>query len=910
MIGESKIDEELLFKEQSIIESECCFTAENSKQVGVKSKIEDGFHNELVFHKLRSDSESIIQNFDQIQVFSQSNMDRVNSQNYYLTTTASSGDQATDQCNPAFPIREFEEYKKFKTELNSYPNEVQTCESDRNLIKLKITKFNSVIKEDKEKRKVIVEWLNNNEWSCKQWSCKKFGKEGAAKRAIQFLEKIHGTTINCSPEGFYSTLLKIGSIENSKSCSRRKSVDCSDRNANKNSKVSQGAEVHKFGSSLVSSSNNPSSSLKFHLSQNSHEPQTVNLIQKIMLLFSSLDSNFFNRLKEYDSRDLEWEQLHSNCRKQLRSLVLEHTRNKKFSLEEYDLIFSQTTQMLGVDQAEGDGYHFVARGIFDSIFGVKTVKEVLNKTIRSDLQLFFAVKDIIQIINMSGAEEIDIQKNELNLSQWDKIIENVSRINDDLNYLLEGGLVGYSSIACTNYGNGFFQFNCRNVSNSQSKMSFNTMINHKKSCMNLMHVDIQENGYRSVYPNYNERRRIGTRLQGKVQNLDNSELSGNSSLKLLESNSILSKIPGLNGNQIETFQGGKHCMQMSNGIYTLLDIKYGIKGGQSKEILCDMLRHNKVCYDDNKDSSNYNNIENLNFNRKYIDIGEKQNQVLEKKILRKRRYTHDSESASKIQKLDQEKVDLQASKIEWWKKPRGWKVTYYKQGQKFSQVFKVSLNSTNMEREAQYKLAYNFYLSTQEQNKKEVQTNNENDNTMNNLSCGASHINFGNIIDNNTDKLASSNFPYCIPKIFNASNLMQIFNITMNSRNISSNNVPVFGNILPLNFCLPPLFGSCNPTFYGIGVNNGSNVQNNEAFSHASMESHPGVYSSTQLPYQAFPSFIPSINPLMIPLFPSIIQNNTNLNTEWTSFVPSSKDSTPDSNIINNIMDCVEEKGT
>lgn len=892
MIGESKIDDELVSKEQLIIVSEYCDTVENSKQAGVKSEIEDEFHSKLVYHKLKNNSENIIQNFDQIQGFSPHNMDQVNSKNYYLTTTASSSDQVIDFCNPAFPIREFEEHKKSNVESNSHLNEIQAHENDKNSINLKMNKFNSVIKEDKEKRKVIVEWLNNNEWSCKQWSCKKFGKEGAAKRAIQFLEKIHGATINCLPEGFYSTLLEIGSIESSKSTySKRKTADCSNKNLNKNSKVVQETEYYKFSDP----------SLKFCSIQSSHEHKTVDLIQKIMLLFSSIDSDFFNQLEEYNSEHFEWEKLHSSCRKQLRNLVLEYTSNKKFTIDEYDLLFSQATQILGVNQAGSNDYNFLLRGIFDSILGVKTVKEVLNKTTRRELQHLYAVNDIIQIINMAGVEEIGTQKNEFNLNQWNKIIENASRINDDLNYLSEGGLAGHSPIACTNYGNGFFQFNSKNVLNSNSKVCLNTMINHKKSCMNLLHTDIQDNGYRSVYPNYNEKRRIATRLQGKVQTLENCECSGISSSKLLESNSNLKDNLEFNQDQIETSKGGQYCMQMSNGIYTLLDIKYGIKGGQSKEILCDMLRNNKVYYDKNKDNGDFNNNENLNYNRKYFYTDENQNQVLEKKMIKKRKSNNDSENASKIQRLDHEKLDLQKSKIEWWKKPRGWKVTYFKQGQKLSQIFRVSLNSTNMERESQYKQAYSFYLSTQEENKKKgIQTNNENDNTINTLSFEVKNINDSSHIENGTEDLASSNFIYGIPNIFHGSNLIQMFNTNLNSRSIVSNNAPIFGNILPLNFCIPPLFGSCNPPFYGIGMNNSSNMQNDQGYNQLSMENHARVYSSTQLPYQAYSPFIPSINPFMMPIFPSLIQNNTNLNTEWSNYTGNSKDLTSNVNIVNN----------
>ena len=137
MIGESKIDDELLSKEQLIIVSEYCDTVENSKQAGVKTEIEDEFHSELVYHKLKN-GENIIQNFDQIQEFSPHNMDQVNSKNYYLTTTASSSDQVIDYCNPAFPIREFEEHKKSNVEPNSHLNEIQAHENDKNSINLKI----------------------------------------------------------------------------------------------------------------------------------------------------------------------------------------------------------------------------------------------------------------------------------------------------------------------------------------------------------------------------------------------------------------------------------------------------------------------------------------------------------------------------------------------------------------------------------------------------------------------------------------------------------------------------------------------------------------------------------------------------------------------------------------------------
>ncbi|KAK9173130.1 Uncharacterized protein cmbei_4003820 [Cryptosporidium meleagridis] len=890
MIGGSKIDNELVSKEQLIIVSEYFDVIENSKQAQVKTEIEDEFHSELIYHKLKNNSENIIHNLDQIQEFSPHNMEQASSKNYYLTTTASSSDQVADCCNSAFPIREFEDHKKSNPKSNSHLNETKTHENDNNLFNLKMNKFNSVIKEDKEKRKVIVEWLNNNEWSCKQWSCKKFGKEGAAKRAIQFLEKIHGATINCLPEGFYSTLLEIGSIESSKSSySKRKTTDFSNKNLNKSSKVVQETESNKFSDP----------SLKFYPTQSSHEHKTVDLIQKIMLLFSSIDSDFFNQLEEYNNKHFEWEKLHSSCRKQLRNLVLEYTSNKKFAINEYDLLCSQATQMLGVNQSGSNDHNLLLRGIFDSILGVKTVKEVLNKTTRRELQHFYAIKDIIQIINMAGVEEIGIQKNKSNLNQWNKAIENASRINDDLNYLSEGGLAGHSPIACTNYGSGFFQFNCKNILNSNSKVCLNSIINHKKSCMNLLHTEIQDNGYRSVYPNDNEKRRIATRLQGRVQNLENCDYTGISSSKLLESDSNLKDNLEINQDQIETSKGGQFCMQMSNGIYTLLDIKYGIKGGRSKEILCDVLRNNKVYYNKSKENGGFDNNENLCCNRKYFCTDENQNHVSEKKTVKKRRSNNNSENANKIQKLNHENLELQKSKIEWWKKPRGWKVTYFKQGQKFSQIFRVSLNSTNLERESQYKQAYSFYLSTQEENKKGIQTNDENDNTINTLGFEVKNIHESNHIENVTKDLASSSFIYGIPNIFHGPNLIQIFNTNLNSRNITTNS-NIFGNILPFNFCLPPLFGSCNNPFYGIGMNNCSNIQNDQGYNQLSMENHAGVYSSTQLPYQAYSSFIPSINPFIMPMFPSSIQNNTNLNAEWSNYTGNSKDLTSNVNIVNN----------
>ncbi|OII72209.1 uncharacterized protein cubi_01542 [Cryptosporidium ubiquitum] len=892
MIEESKIDGELVSKEPKI-ELECYISPENSQVIGTESEIDDCSNNEQVFNKLGDHNENIIHNFDQIKVFSRSNMEQVNSQYLYLTTTASSSDQVIDHCNPAFPIKELEECKKSKNESNPNLNDVKTYENAKNLIKFKIEKFNSVIKEDKEKRKVIVEWLNNNEWSCKQWSCKKFGKEGAAKRAIQFLEKIHGTTINCLPEGFYSTLLKIGSLEGSKSSySRRKSADYSEKNANKRSKVNQYTGIQELDSSLTSSS-----PFKCHQNQNFHEPQMVNLIQKIMLLFSSLDTNSFELKEKFicgqtkiqESRELQWEKLNLNCRRQLRKLILENTINKKFSFKEYGLLLDQASQMLGINQTENDEYHSEDRTIFDSILGVKTVKEVLNKTVKSDLQLFYAIKDILQIIKMSEEGVVENKNSEISSSYWNNLIENGSRINDDLQYLLEGGLAGYSSVTCSNYGNGFFQFNCKHNSSFNERINFNKMINHKNSCMNLLHTNIQENGYRSVYPTYNERR-IATRLQGKVQNLDNCEFTGVSSQKLLETNSILSDSIPVNEYQIEASEAEHQSVKMSNGIYTLLDMKYRVKGGQSREILCDMLGNNKVYHDENVN----NNVNSEN-----------ENQFSEKKI-RKRRSNYYPENNRKVQRLNPEKQELKKSTIEWWKKPRGWKVTYYKEGQKYSQIFRVSLNSTNIERESQYKLAYNFYLSTREEGKEEVQTNNENDNVINNGN-GINTIFCENMMNNVTEKLASSNFLYNIPNIINTSNLIQMLNTNINPRNIISSNAPLIGNILPLNYCLTSLFRSFNPPLYGIGINGGSNIQSDEGYNHLSMENHARAYPSTQISCQPYTPFISSINPFIIPVFPSLIQNlnliqqnNNNVNTEWNEFPVGSTELPPNSNIINN----------
>lgn len=880
MIGESKIDQKLTSKE-SITELKYCIDVENSQKIGIKSEINYEFHNE-----------HFTKNFDQIQTFSNSNMEQINSHYLYLTTTASSSDQIIDHSNPAFPIKEFEDYRKSRIESNLDLNDIQKSENNKNLIELKVPNFNSIIKEDKEKRKVIVEWLNNNEWSCKQWSCKKFGKEGAAKRAIQFLEKIHGTTIDCLPEGFYSTLLKIGSLEGNKSSySRRKSANYFEKNANKKkSKAIQDTETQKLDLSLISS-------FKFDQIQNFHQPQIINLIQKIMLLLSPLESNFFklkknptcNQPKIHENNQLEWELLHYNCRRLLRKLVLENTKNKKFLLNEYDLLLNQANQILGVNQADTDSdtYQLVTKVIFDSIFSVKTVKEVLNKTVKSDLQLYYSIKDIIQIIKMNEEKVINDQNYQVNSNYWDKVIENTSRLNDDLNYLLKGGLPGYSSVTCSNYGNGFFHFNCKNNPNFNSKISSNAVINHKKSCMNSMHESIQENGYRLVYSNYE--RRIATRLQGKVQNLENCEFTDSSSQKLLDNSSILSDNITINKYNIDNCETDCQSMQMSNGIYTLLDIKYGIKGGQSKMIFSDILKSKKLHYDENINNNNEND-----------------NQILEKKI-RKRKSTLDLDNNRKIQRLNQEKVKLQKSKIEWWKKPRGWKVTYYKEGKKYSQIFRVSLNSTNIERESQYKFAYNFYLSTCQEKKEEIEINKENDNLINSAN-GINTILCDNTSNSATEKLVSSNFLYNIPNIINTPNLIQMLSKNINSRNITPNNATSIGNIFPLNYCLPSLFSGYNHPLYGIGINNDSNTQNDQGYTHSNMENRTMTCSSTQIPYQTYTPFIPAINPFIIPVFPSLMQNlslnqhknsNNSTNTEWNEFPINTKELTLNSNITN-----------
>lgn len=878
---------------ESKMESERCAPVISPLETGFMSEADDQFPDELILTKFVSSREKAMQSLDQIQAFPRPSTEAINPPQYlYLTTTASSSDQVIDNSAPAFPIKEFEDFKKPNKALepNPEPDKVQTCEDGLTLNTLKTERFNSVIKEDKEKRKVIVEWVNNNEWSCKQWSCKKFGKEGAAKRAIQFLEKIHGITISCLPEGYYSTLLELGSLESSSKpahSSRRGSTNCSDKGASKKrSKAIQSIRAQRSDSPPPLGSSPDPWSPKLH---QGHESQTVNLIQKIMLLFSPLDSDFFetkeeavfDRARSHKNEQFDWERLHSNCRRQLRRLVLDSTRNKRFLLDEYSLLLSQVTHTPGIvefEQTEGNHYQFVDKCLLDSLLGVKTVRDVLNKTVRSELKLYYAAKDIMQIISEGQGEDelAGFQASGAELTHWDKLIESGSRINDDLQCLLEGGLPGHSSLVCSNYGNGFFQFNGGELSSSISKASFNAMINHKRSCMNLVHIDIQGNGYRCLFPNYNERRRIATRLQGKTQGPESCEFAGISPSKLSEMHSTLrdnNNIGLSEGRHVGSGIGGKMCMQMLNGIYTLLDLKYRVKGGQSKEILCDVFRGGRLCYEYKRKSYGTGNFE-----------GQRDS---EGKTVRKRRLVTDSGGGGKMQRLDQEKAELRKSRIEWWKKPRGWKVTYYnKEGDKCCQIFRVSLNSSSIERESQYRLAYSFYLSTQHEAKEGgemrvesremmegedlVGANNENSNTINggNITCGAG-----------IENTVHSNFMYGggVPGIFNAVNLMQMLSTGIQPRGfLASNNVPVIGNLLALNYCFPGVLGGCNAPLFGVGVSSGpsSMVQgDHQAFNHLGLESHAGVVPPcVQKPYQPYTAFLPPMHPFMMPMFPSLMQ--------------------------------------
>ncbi|KAJ1607391.1 hypothetical protein OIY81_2944 [Cryptosporidium canis] len=859
---ESKTDQEFALKDSNI-EPECFIPALSPREAGSVFGEDGHFPAEMAPNQLTACRDKTMHNFDQVQSFSRPNIEPTNPQYLYLTTTASSSDQIIDHTAPAFPI---EDFKKSKAEPGLESIGVQASDDGLTSNPFKIEKFNSVIKEDKEKRKVIVEWINNNEWSCKQWSCKKFGKEGAAKRAIQFLEKIHGTTISCLPEGFYSTLLHIGSIEGSKSTySRRKSTGLSERSvARKRSKSTANMEsktedlfLEPLGGSL---------SVGGHSLQEKHDPQTVHLIQKIMFLLSplepdSLETKQVAKSSVSESRSgepLGHEKLHSNCRRQLRSLVLENVKSKRFVLDEYRSVLSRAAHVPDLEFPEDGHDQLVHRDVFDALLGVKTVRDILNKTVRSDLKLLYAAKDIMQIIRLGGEESTCIQAED-GLAHWDRLIESGSRISDDLQYLSEGGLPGYSAVACSSYGSGFFQFS------SQHGQGLHSAVNHRRSCMNPVHIDIQDHGYKSLYTSLHERRRIATRLQGKTQSHESCELSPNLSSKLLEGRSApVDRAILEEGHHSGTAGGASNCMQMSSGVYTMLDIKYGVKGGQSKRILSDTLAGHRVGYDSGVDTSaSGGSSGHGSVSCAALDY---QGCELDSRTVRKRRSAHESGNSIKVQRLSHERPELQKSKIEWWKKPRGWKVTYYREGQKCSQIFRVSLNSSCIERESQYKLAYSFYLSTQQDVKEEVGLNSENSHT----------ISYNSLVNHEMGAESVVMPPLSlngIPNLLNTVNLMQMFNANPNSRGILPSNVPVVGNIIPFNYCLPALFGGCSPLLFGVGLNNSAAVQGDEGLSHPGVENHAGGCSSTQKPYQAYTTLIQPVNPFIMPVFPPILQN-------------------------------------
>ncbi|KAF7455763.1 AP2 domain protein [Cryptosporidium felis] len=887
------------------------FLALEDPQRSFSPEIVCGFEDFYVHGPFQSPNAKSIKSFEQVCTLISSGSGPACSCVLHSTTTASSSDQMADQSNPAFPIKEFEEHRRSRTD--SAPEE-GVSKSSKDADKLDIGKLNSVIREDKEKRKVIVEWLNNNEICCKQWSCKKFGKEGAARRAIQFLEKIHGISIKCIPEGFYSTLLEIGSLEGRKSACTKKKAQLSGekRPYRRRPKIlledspTAPSVDHENGSSCQGKS----------LSQKGHfEAQCFDLVQKIMLLFSSLDASFFEekiaKRKPGDSHCPNREfSLHSNCRKQLRKVVLEATSNKKFALNEYRFLLNE------IALAPQDGFGHSLEGLnclevlensldtnpgssskpcFDSLFGIKSVKDILNKTVRNDLQTLYALKDIAQIINATeGAAFLPLSDPELvDTSIWDDLIRNESRINDDLHYLSEGGLPGYSSVSSSAYGDGFFHFSSKNPFGKQGIFALNPFINHKKSCMNIFHEEIQDNGPKAA-SSLTERRRIATRLQGRSQNLGNGgELGRLSCSKSPEDAKQASQGEHhFNDENVNTNNLSKKT-QMESAVFTLLDIKYNIKGGQSKQALLDTISIKNLegsVSGVQEDGSALHALQNANSSRKRKTYQERQESTNRdyagtEGLPESNRQGHPDDLHHKIQKFLENGKELESSKIEWWKKPRGWKVSYFKDNQRHSQIFKVSLNSSFAERETQYKLAYSFFLSTLEGRQigaglpaKMREEAGPGDEAVNGNGPGHPVDNFpknpwtgqknASFDLNGCPAVGfpglSCNFGAGVgPQVAN-SGLAQGGSIPPQAA------VPLFGSFVPFS-CFLPLYGGFppHPPLFGFGLN--CPIQKDENQSLPGLEPPSSAFPQTLTsPFQTYLPFLPPVQQIPVPLFHQI----------------------------------------
>ncbi|KAH7647265.1 hypothetical protein FG379_002408 [Cryptosporidium bovis] len=805
--------------------------------------------------------------------------------------SATGNNQITDYLAHAVQKREFENSLEIKTNSDDINAEnVDFCKKMAKGIeeKLDISKYNSVIKEDKVKRKVILEWYRNNELFSKQWSCKKFGKEGAAKRAIQFLEKIHGISVKCFPGGYYSTLIEIGSLKDKNQDPKKQHVLFHTKEKRKYKKRLK-TETMIYENS--NDNNNTNTYDEPHLkNENYLNEEHALLIQRMMLFFLSVDidnaHNNCNLIKEKckviknDGGQLR-NNLHLNCRKLFRNVYQELLSSQNFycnykynyQTTEYQNDPTQVRLSLYKDDNNIDYLNSNNQtncySYCNSLVGIRNVKDILQKTTRRDIQINNSIEDIKKIISTSENNSNNDPDNTIDHFLWEELIKNGSRINDDLQYLSEGGLPGNTSVCLSKYGDGNFRFNRCGIlscSNDEQLEDLFKLIDHNRSCLNLIHIEIERNGTK-IMPRFEKRI---TRLQGKFNGHNNHVYD--------EKNAINSNCDNLVDDNLE----------MENAIYTLLDMRYGLNNLRSKDVLIDLIDINENINSQANELSRVNVVHTkkrkINSNNILDESGGNILKDRKNKIIKK-----DSEIESNYDVSEYSK-----STLEWWKKPRGWKVSYYRGKQKYSQIFKVSLNSTSSERESQYKLAYEFFLSTKN---KELPYTNENTNTQNVTTSNIDQLNVGpdRISDNSMVKFNTNNNNNNTEKNYCNNGLPFLFNYM---------SIPQFnGNVIPpFNYCMS--FLGYSPQL-GIGtqsfcnqLNNNENTSNNIVnmmdsqntnISLIQQNSGSLLYNSTASNNKSSTTAPLSFNPHLFqpffsPLFANInyqnmLMNNINLNS-------------------------------
>ncbi|KAL7068425.1 hypothetical protein ACR3K2_11470 [Cryptosporidium serpentis] len=617
-------------------------------------------------------------------LYVQSMSKRTHSPVNVCTTTTCSSDIYSDTNIPAFPIKDNYGSIDLKGEGRNNANEKQMGH---------INDLNAVIREDKEKRKVIVEWYNNNELCSKQWSCKKFGKEGAAKRALQFLERMHGIPILCTKQGFYPTLFGIGLSDKAVNLEGEKEIKYSRKRRKKEktcdmSDSSAKADINKeeFLLSLeklllYTSVDGEEQIYNFNTDKIPNNNSTIDDYS-----LQDGDNNTLERYKTVNKVNL----LNFSLNKRLifRKLLNDIITNKEFSLDE---IINTQHDFDNDTNCKND---------FKSLFNIKTVRELLQKTVRNKVQHDYTMKDLKLILGtidsgicqpiINNGDEYETENSYCNQS-WNNAISTVSRLSDDLYYLSNGSHPGYTLTKSSTFGSGYYRSNQKSISNTNEYCIDNMLLNYEDT----------EKNKEKVHPNVDIRR--VTRQKGKTDKIKR----------------YISEIKN---------EQNKSCFiedhnQVENAICTLLDIKYKVNNGKVKQVFKDLYINSDLI-----GSCSLLRVSNL---RKNIDKPLiLDNQIIYKEYKRKRKNNIEyerscitnigtkSKSLKKRVNLENKQIigNIGESSIEWSIKPRGWKVSYYRDENKSYEIFKIPLNLSYEEQEMQYKRAYKFYQSTMSSN--------------------------------------------------------------------------------------------------------------------------------------------------------------------------------------------------